>query len=471
MKQITRRKFLKASALFGGTLFLPSVYSPAFAQRQIGADDVIRLAGIGVGGMGRGDLGALSRSGCKIVALCDADLGQIKKFNKKENNCEDAKIYQNYIKMLDEMGSQIDAVSISTSDHVHCEIALECIKRGKHVYVQKPMAHTYEQALQMAEAARKNPKVVTQMGNQGQSQKATVNARRWIEGGFIGEVKEVYCFTNRAGGWWPQGMDKLAKPEAVPSELNWKVYLGKNYTEKEIPYGNGYHPFAWRGWYMFGAGALGDMAVHICAPVFYSLRLGMPTSVHAETDGASPVAFPNQAKVVYEFPARGDKPAVKVTWYENKKLKEFAELIPEEYRGLLDYGGRDDGCAIYIGTKGAMITETWANGVRLAPESMFRELVKDKKIDPKELGLSKDEDHYKNFTRAIKGEEKAASPFEMSGPFVAALLLGAIAERIPGKKFEWDDTAKKFKGSDKDVSFANKLLKSAMPDFPKSIYP
>ncbi len=471
MKQITRRKFLKASALFGGSLLLPPMYASAYAQRKIGENDVIRLAGIGVGGMGRGDLSGLRRSGCRIVALCDADLEQIKKFNRKENNCEDARIYQDYMRMLDEMGDEIDAVTVSTCDHVHCEIALECMKRGKHVYVQKPMAHTPEQAMIMAEAARKYPNVVTQMGNQGQSRKATVNARKWIEGGFIGDVKEVYCFTNRAKGVWAQGMQVLPKPEPIPLGMNWTAYLGKNYTEQQIPFGNGFHPFAWRGWYMFGAGALGDMAVHICAPVFYALGLAAPTSVYAETDGYSPVSYPNEAKVVYEFPARGNMPPVKVTWYESKKLKEFAELIPEAYRGLLDYGGRDAGCAIYIGTKGAMITETWADGVRLAPETMFRDLVKDKKIDPKAIGLSRDENHYSNFLRAIRGEEKAASPFEWAGPFVCSLLVGSIAERVPGKKLEWDGGSMKFKGDGGEIEFANKLVKSVMPDFPKSIYP
>lgn len=468
MKQITRRSFLKTATILGGAMALP-IHSTMFGQRKIGANDKIRIAAIGIGGMGRGDIGGLRDQGVEFVALCDPDLKQIEKLNKEENRCTDAKIYQDYMKMFNEMSDKFDAVLISAADHAHCAPALEAMKRGKHVYVQKPMAHTYEQARLMMEAAAKY-KVVTQMGNQGQSQIGTQEAIKWVKAKLVGDITEIYGFTNRAGGWWPQGEMQLAPTQPVPEGLNWDIYLGKDYTAKQIPFGgNQYHPFAWRGWYMFGCGALGDMAVHICAPAYYALQLGEPTSVYCESSGYSPVAYPSECKVIWEFPARGDMPPVKLTWYESKKIDTFAPLIPEEHRDVLKYTS-DDGCTIMVGKKGAIQTATWGANARVSPENFYRDLVQEGKIERKPKLNIKDANHYGNWVRAIRGEEKSTSSFDIAAPFVQTLLLGAIAQHIPGKKLEWDAKAKQFKGSGKDIQYANKLLKEAMPSFPKEIY-
>ena len=235
----------------------------------------LNIAGIGVGGKGAGDIGAVESE--NIVALCDVDEKQAGKTFEKYPG---AKTYRDFRKML-EKEKNIDAVVVATPDHVHAPASMMAIKMGKHVYCEKPLTHSIYEARMLTEAARKH-KVATQMGNQGHSGEGTRLICEWIWGGAIGEVREVHTWTNRP--IWPQGIDRPEETPPVPPTLAWDLWLG---PAPDRPYHPAYMPFKWRGWWDFGTGALGDMACHIIDPVFWALKLGYPKSVEAVSTGTT----------------------------------------------------------------------------------------------------------------------------------------------------------------------------------------
>ena len=340
-RRSTRRDFLKQSALAGVGFWVAGGRLPAASKS---ANEKLNIACIGVGGKGGSDVGGVSSE--NIVALCDVDDQRAaKSFDKHPN----AKKFKDFRKMLDEMGKEIDAVTISTPDHQHAVATMAAMKLGKHVYCQKPLTHDVYEARKVMEAARKM-KVVTQMGNQGTSGSQFRRTAELIQAGEIGPVQEVHVWTNRP--IWPQGKSVPEKPDAVPPTLDWDLWLG---TAAERPYSKAYLPFVWRGWRDFGTGAIGDMGCHTVNLPFLSLKLTYPTTIEAESSpltAENRASYPTWAKVAFHFAARGDLPAVKLTWYEGHRDGKLV-LPPAELLHGQKFSGSG---SLIVGSKGTVFS-------------------------------------------------------------------------------------------------------------------
>jgi predicted dehydrogenase len=420
---LTRRELLVRSAVAGGAMFLPS--------RILGRDgntppsEKLNMACVGVGGMGWGDLQSFGDA--NIVAICDVDDRRAAQAYAAHPNVPK---FKDYRKMLDKVARDIDAVSVSTPDHMHYPIALAAMELGKHVYVQKPLANTIAKARKLTELARQR-KLVTQMGIQMHSSEGIRLIREWIDAGIVGTVKEVACWTNRPG--WPQGMTALPPAEPVPPELDWPLWQGNS---ANYAYNHAFLPSVWRGWCAFGAGALGDMGTHIFDFVSYALDLSVPSSIEAQATGGTALSYPMSSKVIYEFPARAAKPPVRLTWYDGGELPPRPpELEPER-----KFGGEMSGCLIY-GDKATILLTDYSP--RIIPEAKMQALRES--LPPKTIPRPKGS-HYQNFIRACKGEETPATPFDYAGPLTEFVLAGAIAQRLPGRKLVYDPVTMSFPG-------------------------
>ena len=274
----------------------------------------LNIAGIGVGGQGAGVLRRLAELGQNIVALCDVDTqhaaGTFRAYPQAE-------VFQDYRVLLDR-SRNIDAVMIATPDQTHAPATLAALRGGKHVYVEKPMSHSIEEARVMTQVA-KQIGVVTQVGNQGHAGEGLRLTREWIQAGLIGAVREVHCWSDRPGRFWSQNIDRPTETPPVPDTLDWNLWLG---GAPERPYHPVYCPRAWRGWFDFGTGAMGDMAVHNMDPAFYALDLDAP--IRAEARTSQPLmaeSCPTWSVITYHFAARGDQPEVTVTWHDGGQAK------------------------------------------------------------------------------------------------------------------------------------------------------
>ncbi|MHC4112616.1 MAG: Gfo/Idh/MocA family protein, partial [Planctomycetota bacterium] len=398
-RKISRRDFVSAATAAAAFTIVPRHVLGGAGNTA--PSDKLNIAGIGVGGRGAGDIGEVSSE--NIVALCDVDwrnaAGTFKKYPK-------AKKYKDFRKMLDKENKNIDAVVVATPDHTHAVATMMAIKMGKHVYCEKPLAHDIFEVRKVTEAARE-AKVATQLGNQGQASEGTRLVCEFIWDGAIGPVREVHSWCNRPIS--PRGQGRPKETPPVPDGLNWDLWLG---TAPERPYHSCYLPFNWRGWWDFGTGVLGDIGCHQFAPIFRALKLGYPTSVEASTSGVNSETAPLASIVRYEFPARGDMPPVKLTWYDGG-------LMPPRPAELEDgrrYGGADSN--LYVGDKGKMLSH------RLIPEARMKEYKKPPTTLPRSPG------HHKEWLLACKGGPPARSNFELSGPMAEVVLLGNIAVRM-----------------------------------------
>jgi predicted dehydrogenase len=406
---------------------------------QTPPSEKLNIAGVGIGGQGGHDIQQFSSQ--NIVALCDVDwrlaAGMFKRYPQ-------AKQYKDFREMLDKEDKNIDGVVVGTPDHMHASVSMAAIKRGKHVYCEKPLTHTVFEAKALAEAAREH-KVATQMGNQGQAGEEVRLLCETIWDGAIGQVREVHVWTDRplngTNKWyWPQGVDRPKDTPPVPETLNWDLWLG---PAPQRPYHPAYLPFVWRGWWDFGTGALGDIGCHSLDPVFRALKLGYPTSVEACCTLVNNETYPVASRVTYEFPARGDLAPVKLHWYDGG-------MKPPRPPELEDGRRWDTNGALYIGDKGKML------GGRLIPESRQKEYGK----PPQKLERSPG--HYQEWVNACKGGKPAGSNFpDHAGLLAQVVLLGNVAlrpalkaEKYLGTKLLWD--AKEFKFT--NVPEANQYL-------------
>lgn len=425
-KNLNRRDFVKA-----GTAGLAMFHIvPSFVLGQNGQtppSGKLNIAGVGIGGMGNGNINAVAETE-NIVALCDVDWDYAKKTFEKYPQ---AKKFKDYRVMLDEMGDQIDAVIIATPDHTHACIAMECMRQGKHVYVQKPLTKTVYEARMLTQAAQKYG-VVTQMGNQGHSGEGIRNICEWIWDGAIGDVREVHAWTNRP--IWPQGLPRPAEGMPVPETLDWDLWIG---PAPMRPYHRVYHPWDWRAWTDFGTGALGDMACHVLDPVFWALKLKYPVSVQGSfataiqekgQKRAIEDSFPVGSIIHLDYPARESMPAVKIHWYDGGLLPER----PEE----LELGRRmgDGGTGvIFVGDKGKLMCGCYAEGPQLIPYTKMQ----DYKRPEKTIARIKTS-HEMNWVEAIKQGTKASSDFSYAGPFTEMVLMGNLCMFKPGEKILWN---------------------------------
>jgi predicted dehydrogenase len=290
----TRREFLKTSSLAAGALV---VGAPAFLRGQ-NLNSKLNVACIGVGGKGRSDTDACA--GENIVALCDVDTGS-EAYRVQTGKYPNAKLFKDYRVLLDQMGNQIDAVTVSTPDHLHAMVATAAMKRNKAVFCQKPLTQTIYEARYLRKMAHQR-KLVTQMGNQGSAADGFRRGVETIQDGLIGQVHEVHVWTNRPV--WPQAMDRPTGQDPVPATLDWDVWIGPAPMRPYV--GNAkYEPFNWRGWQDFGTGALGDMACHTVNLPFRALDLEYPTSVEAMPFGTmNKESYPVGSKIRFDFPKR-----------------------------------------------------------------------------------------------------------------------------------------------------------------------
>jgi hypothetical protein len=485
----TRRHFFYGSLLAGA---IPTAgFGSVPSLRALGyksPNEKLNIASIGAGGKASSDI-----SGCageNIVALCDVDevraSGKFKQYEKVPK-------YKDFRKMLDEQGSNIDAVIVSIPDFMHATAAMWCMERGKHVYVQKPLTRTVWEARQLLEGANKY-RVATQMGNQGYSNEGTRQAAEMIWAGEIGNVTEVHAWTDRP--IWPQGLTQIPPPEPVPDTLDWDLWLGisekRPYTSGGPDYksplnGHFYQPGNWRGFYDFGCGALGDMACHILGAPNMALQLGAPSSVECiSKEGPSDFMFPAKSVIRYDFPARGSMPPVKVFWHDGLKETPNIPGVPEgELLGDLPNARRPEGApapppaprtgfvgnvfdyekyqammsaeekrvpspdgSLFIGDKGMLTTGTYGEATRLIPVEKMADYHFPAQV------LTRSPGHYRDWIRACKGGDPACSNFNVAVPFVEWMLLGVIALRVEGK-LEWDAAKMRFTNNPE----ANKYLK------------
>ena len=408
--RFTRRSFLYASAAAAASAAVPrpNILSAASPNSRL------NIAGVGVGGKGFGDIVSTSK-GQNVVALCDVDAARgAKAFTRFPK----AKVYKDFRKMFER--KDIDAVTISTPDHMHAPVAMAAVQLGKHVYVQKPLTSTIHEARQLRETAAKAG-VVTQMGNQCHSSIAYRMLVQMLQEGVIGKIREVHCWTNRPT--WPQGISRPAGSDPVPKTLDWDLWLG---IAPERPYVEGaYHPSKWRGYYDFGTGALGDMGCHILDHTVWGLALGYPLSVQAEVSKPAAETYPKKSIIRYVFPGTkytaDDK--LTVTWYDggNKPPRTLVPAMPKTQK-VPPSGG------IYVGDKGVILCPHHS-GPQLFPKEQFKGIKR-----PRPANV----DHYMQWTNACLGEGKTSSPFEYAATLTEMVLLGALAQRFGGQKLEWN---------------------------------
>ena len=389
------------------------------ARGRSSANGKLNIAGIGVGGRGAGDLRAVESE--NIVALCDVDMKNAKDTIKRYPK---AKVYRDFRRMLEKEARNIDAVVIGTPDHIHAPAAIMAMKMNKHVYCEKPMAHTIYEARRMTEVARQTG-VVTQMGNQGHAGEGLRLTYEFINDGAIGTVREVHVWSDRAKGWWPQGVGRPKGTEAIPGTLDWNLWLG---PAPYRPYHSAYVPFKWRGWWDYGCGAMGDMAVHNADPAFFCLDLGAPIAAEAESSPVNNETFPEWSVITYYFPAKGKRLAVKMTWYDGgKKPSNPPELKGRELKG---------NGILFVGSKGKILCGSHAGSPALLPEELSRSYKKPPKT------LKRSPGHHREWVDACKANKPldAKAGFWYSGPFTEALLVGNLAVRL-GRRVEWDTEA------------------------------
>jgi predicted dehydrogenase len=426
--RLHRRRFLQATSLAGFGIL-------ASRAKGESANDKVNFACIGVGGKGSSDTDHVGELG-NIVALCDIDSERL---GKKAEKFPEAKTYSDFRKLLDELGPKIDAVVVSTPDHIHAIAAVTAMRMGKHVYCQKPLAHSPYEARLMRETARQM-KVATQMGNQGTSHPGFRSGIELIRSGVIGPIREVHVWTNRPFKYWKQAPDIVSRPESqlVPPNVAWDLFLG---PAPERPYNKVYHPHDWRGWWDFGTGAMGDMACHTANLPFMALKLGLPTRISAESGEVNAETYPAWATITYEFPARGDLPPVKLTWYEGARNGE-RNLPPSS---LLGGDNPASSGSLLVGEDGSIYSPSdYGSDQRLLPASKFegKQPPTLSQEERRERGRKVDDNHKAEWVRAIReGDPKIAwSNFDYSSVLTEAMLLGNVSVRL-GKPIEYDAKA------------------------------
>jgi predicted dehydrogenase len=412
-KNKSRRDFLKLSAATGVGYW---VSNSSEVARSESPNAQIQFACVGVSGKGDSDSNDCGRMG-KVVAICDVDERGLA---KKAARFPEAKKYFDYRTMLDELGDEVDAVTVSTPDHNHAPAAAIALRNKKHCFVQKPMTQSIHEARVLSELAQENG-VATMMGNQGTANTGLRRAAAVIQQGTLGKVSEVHVWTNRP--IWPQGIDRPQEKMPVPKWLHWDQWIGPSEFR---PYHPAYHPEKWRGFWDFGTGALGDMACHTVNMPFMALDLKDPTSIQAETSTHNGETYPSWAVIDFEFPERHGRPPIKFTWYDGGKRP------PQHlFQGVEQT--KTSGCLV-VGEKGTLFSPgDYAETYQLLGGIE----------DPADVDFVESPGHFEEWVRAIDGGPPAVSNFpEYAGPLTENILLGNLAvwaaAEGTGKKIEWD---------------------------------
>lgn len=408
---ISRRSFVGASATAGlGLIIVPR--HVLGGPRYRAPSDTLSVACIGVGGMGGSDVRGMGEAGANIYALCDVDehmaRGSVSAFPM-------AKRYADFREMLEREADNIDAVTVSTPDHTHTVAGMMAMRFGKAVRIQKPMARTIWEVRELVAAARESG-VATQMGNQGHAQEGTRQIREWIEAGAIGAVRKIEYWTNRP--IWPQAIDRPTEAHNVPPWMDWELWQG---PVPERPYHPAYAPFRWRGWWDYGTGALGDIACHAMDAAFWTLDLGTPERIVAESTTLYDETAPAASRIVYDFPARGDRGPIEVVWRDGNLSPPRPDEVTDDARWPIETSGQ-----IWVGDDGKLFAGIYGENPRLLDPEADAEI----RANPPAVKYPRTEGVYAEFAGAAMGGTPAGSNFPThAGPLTQMVLLGNLAVR------------------------------------------
>lgn len=442
--KLSRRKFLGAAAAGASVFSIVPSHVVGQSPEKSAPGDTINIALIGAGGQGNVNLAALlGQRDVQFVAVADpaeeTDYSRfyyrrpggrkptIEKINQENDKRAGGKQgkrcaeYIDYREMFDKQ-KDIDAVVVATPDHVHAVAAMTAIKLGKHVYCEKPMTHSIHEARMLRNAAREAG-VATQLGNQGHSGEGFALAVEWVQSGALGTVREVVGWSGAGGFSQPNGARSNDKMEIPKSVNDWDLWIGPApYRE----YNSAYHPFNWRGWWDFGNGGLGDMGCHNLDQACAALDLDHPTKIVPEVNWNGKETAPDNEKVTYHFPKKGDREALTVTWYGGKRVE---EARPRELEQDRKHGGNG---LVIRGDKATIMCAGWAGTPRIIPETAMQEFKRPEKTYPRVKG-----GHHRSWLDAIKNNSKASGDFEYSARLTEFILLGCLAIRA-GQTIEWN---------------------------------
>lgn len=458
-----RRNFIKKATVASGVFHI--VPSTVFGKKfgYVAPSDKVNLACCGIGHRGGGITNDFYKTGlANLVAFCDVDMGGEHTL-KVLNAHPDTPKFQDFREMFDKMGNEIDGVSVGTPDFSHFPITMLAMSQGKGVYVEKPMARTFQEVELMMQCAERH-NVPTQMGNQGHSEENYFQFKTWVEKGIIKDVTAMTAHMNGRRRWhgWDPMMKHFPKAESIPATMDWDTWL---MTASHHDYNKDYHHGQWRCWYDFGMGALGDWGAHIMDTAHEFLNLGLPYEVDPlYLKGHNPFFFPMSSTLAFKFPARGNMPAMDITWYDG--LDNVPELpegygivadkidpnIPPPSNGKLEAPKLKPGKIIYskdLTFKG----RSHGSALEIIPE----EAAKDMASKLPEVPVSPS-NHFENFLKAVKGEEKCRSSFDIAGPLSQVFCLGVIAQRL-NTKISFDRDKKIITNN----PLANMLLTGAPP--------
>ncbi|MCL7987535.1 Gfo/Idh/MocA family oxidoreductase [Sphingobacterium sp. lm-10] len=457
---LSRRSFIARTAMAGGAALLSN--SVLGNVKLASANERVNLACVGIGNRAAEIIKDLYKTGlCNVVALCDVDMGA-KQTQEILKMFPDARKFQDFRRMFDEAGKDFDAVSIATPDFAHFAVTMLAIDQGKHVYVEKPMAHTFNEVELMMQIAKKHPKVATQMGNQGHSEANYFQFKAWKEAGIIKDVTRIDAHMNMPRRWhgWDPNIKRFPMPETIPSTLDWEIWQmqtwGHDYNKDFV---NG----QWRCWFDFGMGALGDWGAHILDTAHEFLALGLPNRVEAVSlDGHNSFFFPMSSTLKFSFPKRKNMPKLDINWYdgldnlppipEGYGVSGLDPNIPPPSTGTIEPAKLNPGKIIYgkdLTFKGGSHGST----LSIIPEGKAQEM--ERRLPEVPTSPS---NHFANFLKACKGEEKTRSPFEIAGPLSQVFCLGVIAQRL-NTKMDFDPVRKEITND----KFANALLVGPPP--------
>ncbi|MDE0839005.1 MAG: Gfo/Idh/MocA family oxidoreductase [Kiritimatiellae bacterium] len=470
MSKKTRRQFLKASTGAGlGLTVLPAYLTSARAadNPKRPPSQRINLGCVGTGNRASVDINQLCGEQSTVVALCDVDfVGKMRGQQGILNRFPDAPRYDDFRVMMEKSGDDIDAVVVATPDHTHFVATILAMSMGKHVYVEKPLTHTYAEA-DMLMLAEKKYGVVTQMGNQGHSTTGFTQFQHLVDAGVVRDIVKMDAFKS-PGEWFMNAGKRFqgAPPEApVPEGLNWDLWCG---PRAKRPYCGLYHPFNWRGFHEYGGGMLGDWGAHIIDFVHDGLKLGLPTKISPiEMTDHNRVAFPLNTQLSMHFPARGEgMPALDMTWRDGQNCRPD---VPEQY---WDKDGNGTPVAPKLGGAGtviyradekfAMTRGSHSGASRIIPRDQFEANYETLKAAPQGT------DHHRSFIQACLGNGKTRSPFSVSGDLTKVLVLGTICQYL-NAELTFDPVKQRFVGNEEANAMLNPPARAGWESFYKMV--
>ena len=443
--QTNRRSFLKRAAMVGGAASASQLFPFPNILRAGSSTSKVNCAVIGCGNRGHAHLSAVK--GENLVAVVDVDDQRLAAAQSSRKDGKKIEGFNDYRKMFDKMSKQIDAVFVATPNHHHALPTMIAMQLGKGVYCEKPLCHDIAEARKLAQMAAQC-KVATQMGNQGHCQEGYRRLCEYVWAGAIGKIAATYSWTNRANG----GRGPRPPSEPVPAGLHWDEWIG---PAPFRDFHQDLHPHEWHGWYDFGNGSLGNLACHVLDGVYWALKLEHPTSIEIEeVFGGTAERCPVGTSIRWDFPARGDMPALKAYWYDGRRgandpgdhtgraggrkaTKESPSNVPPllvELKKKYPDEKFDGSGTLYVGEKGIIYTGTYGGDMHILPKAKMKEIAEPPK------SLSRPQDSFADFLRAVReGKHDTATSFDYATRLTEFTLLGNLAQRAgKGRKVEWD---------------------------------